>query len=84
MLILAFVVAAVVALLIGALSFPVFFAEPSSFARAVRYSIIPDIVSIIRGEYWEDLVSSARLGLWCAVCGLPAFLVFQLIRTVAE
>src|SRR5437762_14327389 len=39
-----------------------------NFFEAVRFWFTPDIISLFRGEYWEDRWESMKLGFWLLGC----------------
>lgn len=59
--ILALVVAAIVAIVSGWRLFPMFFFDVDEFWECVQYTLIPDWVSLFRGEYFHDCHQSFKL-----------------------
>ena len=45
-----------------------FFKNWAGFWECARFWITPDIISLFRGEYWDDWWASFKLGLWIAAC----------------
>ena len=46
----------------------VIFRTWDKFWEAVRFWFTPDLLSALRGEYYEDWVGELKLGLWIALC----------------
>jgi hypothetical protein len=49
---------------VGKLLFRLFFTDMEDFFDCVRLAFTPDIVSMFRGEYGEDLAQSFKLGIY--------------------
>lgn len=49
--------------------FRLFFPTSEDFNESVRYYFTPDVISLFRGEYWQDRAAQFRLGLFILVCG---------------
>ena len=60
----------------------VFFGGWEGFLECVRYGITPDIVSLFRGEYWEDKAASWKLFLYFAGCAALVFCEYKLISKI--
>ncbi|MCA9547380.1 MAG: hypothetical protein KC613_23415 [Myxococcales bacterium] len=45
------------------------FEDLAGFLEAVKYTLMPDIVSMLRGEWQRDWEQSMRMALWLAVGG---------------
>lgn len=65
--VLAILAGVVVAGVVGAVLFSLFFDGLDDFLECVRYYFTPDIVSLFRGEYSEDRWSEIKLGVWIAL-----------------
>jgi hypothetical protein len=48
----------------------VFFGTWDDFLEAVRYKLTPDIISLFRGEYWEDWWAETKFSFWLLSCAL--------------
>ncbi len=59
-----------------ALTFRLFFGTQQRFFECLKYSFTPDLVSLWRGDYHRDWVSSFVLWVWVIVGGLVGFGVF--------
>lgn len=84
MLVVSVIAAAFTFFAVAVASFRWMFQEPGSFEESVYYSILPDILSMWRGEYLKDLVASMRLGAWLFLSALPAALVYAVLSSLAE
>ena len=74
---LAFIAAIIFAGFVGKFLFRHLFADMEDFWDCVRHAFTPDIISMFRGEYGEDLANSFRLGVFalgCFLSGLATFL----------
>ena len=76
MLVLAIIVAVIVALVVGKVTFRFFFDDSDEFWDCVRYSFTPDIFSMFRGEYFEDLAKSFKLSIYLILMGGAGFLTY--------
>ena len=48
--------------------FNAIFKNGDDFTKAVRYSLTPDIISLLRGKYWKDKVGEFKLGMFIFLC----------------
>ena len=63
------VVLAIVNIPIYAILASVFFGKGTGgLGEGLRYAFTPDIISMFRGEYWEDRWASFKLSLWILLC----------------
>ena len=46
----------------------IFFKDWDDFGECIRYSLTPDIVSLFRGEYWDDERATFKLWFWLLAC----------------
>lgn len=46
---------------VGRLVFGLFFANADDFCDCLRFSFTPNLLSLFRGEYWEDIAKSMKL-----------------------
>ena len=37
--------------------------------QALRFWAVPDLISALRGEFWEDRWQTMKLGVWLVLCG---------------
>jgi hypothetical protein len=58
----------IVGIIVLIILFKPFFGDLTGFWECVRFWLIPDIFSLIRGEWGEDLLAEMKLFLWL-VCG---------------
>jgi hypothetical protein len=68
-----------VGIFMAAFLFKLFFKDFSDFSECVRYWCRPDIISLFRGEWGNNLRSELRLFVWAAVstvCGISAYSQF--------
>ncbi|WP_395377417.1 hypothetical protein [Marinicella sp. W31] len=49
------------------LSFSWFFDDQEDLMESVRFWFTPDIISIFRGEFWRDELSSFKLIIWLMI-----------------
>lgn len=63
------IAALTVALIAGGLLFRLFFSDADDFWDCVGYSFTPDIFSLFRGEYFEDVAKSFKLGIYVFLVG---------------
>lgn len=45
-----------------------FFSDWDEFWEALRFWITPDLISALRGEFWDDWWAETKLGLWFVCC----------------
>ena len=55
------------------------FGDLRGFLEAVKYTLIPDVVSMLRGEWERDLDQSFRLLIWMGVGAGLYFSEYRLI-----
>lgn len=69
--VLAILLVIVVAILIWKFTFRFFFYDRSDFRECLRYTCTPDLVSLFRGEFLEDMGKSIKFSvfLWCGLGG---------------
>jgi hypothetical protein len=56
-----------------------FFGDLSGFVRSLRFTLTPDILSALRGEYLEDRIESLKLMAWVIICALCVVGEMQLL-----
>ena len=81
--VLALVVAGIVGIVAGRRLFPMFFFDVDEFWESVKYTLIPDWVSLFRGEYFHDCHQSFKLSgyiiLTVVAAGLSYYGVVELM-----
>ena len=53
-----------VTLLAARVLFRLFFSDNDDFWECVRFTFTPDIISLFRGEYFQDVTKSFKLSAW--------------------
>ena len=78
----------VAAMLSGRFLFRVMFEDASEFWECVRYAFTPDLFSLFRGRFFEDMAKSFKLSLFLFATGGAGVLTFsgvnELIRPKLE
>ncbi len=69
-------VSVAVALLVGRFLYPLMFQDREDFWDCVRFSLTPNLVSMFRGQYLEDVVKSLKLGAFASASGLAGYLTY--------
>lgn len=59
-----------------------FFGGWDGFLECVKYGLTPDIVSLFRGEYWEDKAASFKLALYLIACIVLVVCEYKLMTKV--
>lgn len=59
----------------------ILFKDWDEFVEAVKFYITPDIFSLFRGEFVDDLWAEYKLGFWAAGCFASVFVEGYLIQT---
>jgi hypothetical protein len=65
-----------VALTVGKLVFRLVFDGTNDFWNCVRFSLTPNIISLFRGQFSEDIRKSMRLGFFMIIVGGSGALTF--------
>jgi hypothetical protein len=65
-----------VALTVGKLVFRLVFDGTNDFWDCVRFSLTPNIISLFRGQFSEDIRKSMRLGFFMIIVGGSGALTF--------
>ena len=60
------------------LTFRFIFSDKEEFFECIKYWLMPDIVSLFRGRYWDDFWSELKLFVWLGVSALVGFGVYSL------
>jgi hypothetical protein len=63
----ALIAAFVVAFFVGKLAYRLLFEDSTDFWECVRFSFTPNIFSLFKGQYFEDVGKSFKFGLFLAV-----------------
>jgi len=58
------------------------FPNPDDFSEAIRYAFTPDLLSLFRGEYWNDRIHEAALSFMFLGCIIVVAFEYFLIRVV--
>ena len=74
--VLAIILAIVVGGGVATLLFKPFFGNRTEFFRCVKFWLMPDIVSLFRGEFMEDWWAESKLGFWIGASALSSFLTY--------
>ena len=61
------IVAGVAAIGMMALTFRGFFRDADDFRESLRFVFTPDLFSLFRGEYWEDVWGTLKFDVWFAL-----------------
>ncbi|HEX2926354.1 MAG TPA: hypothetical protein VHP38_08895 [Ruminiclostridium sp.] len=63
--------------------FRLFFKDSEDFYDSVKFSFIPDLYSLFKGNYWEDKSNEAKLSFFMMCCilitGIEFFIVIWII-----
>jgi hypothetical protein len=74
----AFTVSVICGILVLWLLFEPIFGDMDGFWECVKFDFIPDIISLFRGQYWEDVKASFKLGIWFFLGFLGCIIPFWL------
>ena len=76
----------IIAIIVGAavlvLLFKPFFGDFSGFMECVKFWIRPEIFSLFRGEYFEDIWSEMKLGIWLLIGGAAGYGSYLLLQKI--
>ncbi|CAM2009341.1 hypothetical protein [Acanthopleuribacter pedis] len=67
------------AVIIWLFMFQILFGSWTDFKEALRYGITPDIISMFRGDFGEDLWAEFRLTLWLLSGPAAGFGVYVMV-----
>jgi len=70
------ILAMVVAFFVGRPLFGLFFEDGEDFWDCVKFSFTPDLFSLFRGQYFEDMAKSFKLSAYFLVVGGGALLTY--------
>ncbi|MBN1588664.1 MAG: hypothetical protein JW888_04040 [Pirellulales bacterium] len=65
----------IAAFVVLALLFKPLFGDAEGFGECLRFWITPDIFSMVRGEWGEDLLAEIKLGVWLFCGGAAGYAV---------
>src|SRR6266487_110384 len=57
-----------------------FFGDRDGFLESIYFLFIPDIISLLRGEYWEDRWAEIKLTMWGIGCVLVIFSEYDFVH----
>jgi hypothetical protein len=57
--------------------FKLFFGSKEDFFECLRFWLIPDIVSLFRGEFMDDRWGEFKLFIWLGLSGFVGYYVFR-------
>ena len=60
------------------------FEDSTDFWDCVTFSLTPDIFSMFRGQYFEDISKSAKLSIFLAAIGLSGYLTYQGLSAIMD
>lgn len=46
----------------------IFWDDWGEFWESLRFWITPNLISMINGDYWDDLKEEFKLGIWAVLC----------------
>lgn len=55
-----------------------------SFLEALRYLFIPNCISALRGNYWEDLINTAKLYFFILCCIVIVVIEINIMRIIMD
>ncbi|GIP39372.1 hypothetical protein J31TS4_26520 [Paenibacillus sp. J31TS4] len=56
------------------------FRNDQEFRQSMRYILTPDLISLFRGRFWQDLRGETRLKLFFFLCIAVTFIEFALVH----
>lgn len=59
--------------------FNMIFRDSDDLAESIRYSMIPDIISLFRGEYIKDRMAELKLGIFILACLVVTIIEYSII-----
>jgi len=62
--------------------FGIIFSSREDFNESVRYSLIPDIISLFRREYWKDRISEFKLGIFIFLCVMATLIEYWIVSAI--
>ena len=70
------IISLLIALTVGSLVFRLVFASTDDFWDCVRFSLTPNLISLFRGQFSEDIRKSMRLGFFMILVGGSGAITF--------
>lgn len=62
--------------------FGLIFRSHEDFNKSLRYYLIPDFISLLRGKYWEDRISEFKLGFFIFLCIMATVVEHLIISAI--
>lgn len=62
--------------------FKYLFESREQFLECLRYLLIPNVISLFRGEYGKDYLSGLRVIVFLVVCGIITFFEYSVIAHI--
>jgi hypothetical protein len=59
-----------------------FFGDLDGFADSLHFWFIPDLISLLRGQYWDDQWAELKLGLWALLCVSTVVSEYKLLTSL--
>ena len=59
--------------------FRFFFNDSQEFKKALMYMFRINLISLIRGEYWDDIAASMKATMYFVMCGIVVLIEFTII-----
>ena len=72
--------AVLIALLTAAMLYALMFEDKDEFAECVKFCFTPEIISVLRGKYWEDIWAETKILLWLGIslaAGVSAYVFYN-------
>ncbi|GHC54305.1 hypothetical protein [Roseibacillus persicicus] len=76
--ILALIPAIAASIFAGRFLFRFFFEDQEDFSECLRFSLTPDLISLFKGQLFEDLARSTKFGLYLLMTFLPGLFTYLL------
>ena len=77
-------IAAVVSVLVGCRLYRILFDGSEDFWDCVGFSLKPDLFSLFRGQYWEDVTKSFKLSAFLMAMGVSGGLTYWGLASLFE
>lgn len=58
-----------------------FFGGKGGFWDSLTHFFMPDVISLFRGEYWEDRFNTTMIYIWIFACGFTVAAEHHVIKT---
>ncbi len=76
------VAALAVAFFVGRFFYGILFTDGEDFWDCVGFALTPDIFSLFRGQYWEDMGKSFRLTAFMMAVGGSGVLTYWVLKSL--